>query len=648
MSRRALALFLVAGVVLAFVPNLRSALDFPIFYLIFLYSLFFWITQATSWNILTGFSGYFSFGQAAFFGVGVYTSAILVARYDVGFFATLPAAGIMATVLAGTIGFLAFRLRALRGEVFALLTLAVTFVLTALAGANSYIDGGQGHRVSVPDYPSFLGSYPDFIYRVGLVMAIASVAIAYSIQHSRFGRGLFAIRDDEDVAEALGTPTLRYKMLVLSLSGFLAGAAGGIHSLQISYITIGETFSFTVPLFVILMSVLGGRNHWLGPVIGATVVYTLRDRLSGAGFEAWSQILLGSILILAIIFAPEGLYPRVRARLRLVILVAVVVLAVESGADVGGASLDQITIAMLVVLPLLLVPDRILRWTGWLRPAVVPVGRKARRAATWDRESLTLRATGQEASVAVGSDAVSAPLLQCDQIRMEFDGLHALQDVDISISAGEIVGLVGPNGSGKSTLINVMSGMFAPTSGSVRFRGVDITGRPPHVISNLGIARTYQIPRPFATMTVFDNVAVACMFRHKGMTLDEAQHAAWEYLEFTGLVDVADTLPSQVNLHQRKFLELARGLASEPEVLMLDEVLSGLNPTEIDESVEMIRRIHASGHTIVIVEHVMRVVTDLASRMVVLNYGRKLAEGTPAEVMNDREVVKAYLGREHA
>jgi branched-chain amino acid transport system permease protein len=648
MSRRALASFLIAGVAMAFVPNLRSALDFPVFYLIFLYSLFFWVTQATSWNILTGYSGYFSFGQAAFFGVGVYTAAILVQRYGIAFFATLPAAGIVATALAAMIGFLAFRLRALRGEVFALLTLAVTFVLTAFAGLNSFVDGGQGRRISVPDYPSFLGSYPDFIYRVGLVMAIASVAVAYAIQHSRFGRGLFAIRDDEDVAEALGTPTLRYKMLVLSLSGFLAGAAGGIHSLQISYITIGETFNFTVPLFVILMSVLGGRNHWLGPVIGATVVYTLRDRLAGAGFEAWSQILLGTILILAIIFAPEGLYPRVRERLRLVVFVGVLALAVEQVWDIGGAALDQITIAMLVVLPVLLVPTRLLRWAGWLRPTPLSVDREARRPATWDRESLTMRTISPEATTNGEGDSGTGPLLQCEHIRMEFDGLQALQDVDVSISAGEIVGLVGPNGSGKSTLINVMSGMFAPTSGSVRFRGKDITGRPPHVISNLGIARTYQIPRPFATMTVLENVAVACMFRHDGMSRSEAQHAAWEYLEFTGLVDVADTLPSGVNLHQRKFLELARALASEPEVLMLDEVLSGLNPTEIDESVEMIRRVHESGHTIVIVEHLMRVVTDLASRMVVLNYGRLLAEGTPDDVMNDREVVKAYLGRDRA
>ncbi len=646
MSRRALAWFLIVGVGLAFVPNLRSVNQFPVFYLIFLYSLFFWITQATSWNILTGYSGYFSFGQGAFFGVGVYTTAILVARYGLNFFATLPVAGAVATLLALTIGFLAFRLRTLSSEVFALLTLAVTFVLAALAGISPFIDGGQGRRISLPDYPSFLGSYPEFIYRLGLVMAIVSVAVAYSIQHSRFGRGLFAIRDDEDVAEALGTPTFRYKMLVLALSGLLAGAAGGIHSLQMGYVTTGEAFSFVMPLLVILMSVLGGRNHWLGPIIGAIVVYTLRDRLAGAGFEAWSQILLGVVLILAILFAPEGLYPRLRARLRLASVAALVPLAVTFGADIGGAALDRVTIAMLVVLPVLLVPARFLSRTGWLRPVVVPPSREARRAPTWDSEAPFARIAHRD-SLSVG-DADSDPLLQCEGVVKEFAGIRALQDVDISIFSGEIVGLVGPNGSGKSTLINVMSGMFAPTAGTVRFQGEDITGRPPHIVSRLGIARTYQIPRPFATMTIHENVAVACMFRHDGMSRSDSQHAAWEYLEFTGLVEVADTLPSNVNLHQRKFLELARALATEPKVLMLDEVLSGLSPTEIDESVEMIRRIHSSGHTIVIVEHLMRVVTELSSRMVVLNHGRLLVEGTPNEVMNAEEVIKAYLGREHA
>ena len=372
MSRRApaLAAFLALGATLWFLPLARSAADFPIFYLIFLYQMFFWIAQATSWNILTGYSGYFSFGQAAFFGVGVYTSAILVARYDMNFFLSVPLGGLMSMLLALLMGFVAFRLRALRGEVFALLTLAVTFVLAALARISSFIDGGQGRAIAIPEYPEFLGEYADFIFRLGVIIAVIAVATAYAIQHSKFGRGLFAIHDDEDVAEALGAPTFRYKMIVLGLSGLLAGAAGSIHSLQISYVTIEETFSFAIPLFVILMSTLGGRQHWMGPVIGAAVVFTLQDRLAGLGYGDLSQILLGAVLILAILFMPEGLYLRIRSRLRLTLLVFGLALLIQFLFGVGGTVLTKMVWAMLAVFPVLVIPARWLSRLPGLRPAI--------------------------------------------------------------------------------------------------------------------------------------------------------------------------------------------------------------------------------------------------------------------------------------
>ena len=239
-------------------------------------------------------------------------------------------------------------------------------------------------------------------------------------------------------------------------------------------------------------------------------------------------------------------------------------------------------------------------------------------------------------------------VIECRNIRKDFSGVRALHDISLAVGQGEIVGLVGPNGSGKSTLINVLSGMFAPTAGKVLFHGENITGKPPHVVSGLGIARTYQIPRPFATMTVLENVAFAAMYHSDAKNPNKARDAAWQYLDFTRLSGVAHELPDNINLHQRKFLELARALATQPTVLMLDEVLTGLNPREIDESVDMIRKIHASQMTIVIVEHLMRVVTQLATRMVVLKQGEFLASGPPSDVMKNPDVITAYLGREHA
>jgi branched-chain amino acid transport system permease protein len=368
--------FAAVGAALLLVPNLREQLDFPIYYLVFLYSLCFWITQATSWNILSGYSGYFSFGQAAFFGVGMYTTAILVARYEFNFFVTVPLAGIAAAVLALLIGFVAFRLRSLRGEVFTLLTLVVTFALAAFARISSFVDGGQGRAVQSPDYPSFLGSYTDMIYRLGVVMTITALVIGYAIQHSRFGRGLFAIRDDEDVAEALGAPTFRYKMLAFAISGSMAGVAGAVHSLQTSYVTIEETFTFLVPLFVILMCVLGGRGHWLGPVIGATVIVSLQDRLAGSEFSDSSQIILGSILTVTILFVPEGLFLRLASRRRLAVVTFAAVLAVTTLAGLLDGLLTRAIVSTIAVLPTLFVPERWLSGTLWFRPvAPTPAGR---------------------------------------------------------------------------------------------------------------------------------------------------------------------------------------------------------------------------------------------------------------------------------
>jgi branched-chain amino acid transport system permease protein len=375
MNKRSAAAFLAVAVALSFVPNLRSAVGFPVYDLVFMYSVFYWITQATSWNILSGYSGYFSFGQAAFVGTGLYTTAILTITFKLNFFLTIPIAGLVSTLLALILGFVAFRLRALRGEVFTLLTLIVALALAAVAQLSDFVDGGQGRTIPVPTYPDFFGSYTDLIFRMGVVMAVGSVAVAYAIQYSRFGRGLFAIRDDEDVAEALGTPSFRYKMVAFAISGFIAGAAGGVNSLQLSYVTIDGTFTFITPLFVILMSTLGGRNHWLGPVLGAAMIFLLQERLAGSAFSSYNQILLGAVLALTILFIPEGLFLRLRTRWRPSVAIFIAAMAVQTATGLFNAVLSQILVALVLVLPVLTVPARYLRWAPWLH--VEPVQRPA-------------------------------------------------------------------------------------------------------------------------------------------------------------------------------------------------------------------------------------------------------------------------------
>jgi branched-chain amino acid transport system permease protein len=224
----------------------------------------------------------------------------------------------------------------LRGEIFALLTLVVTFVLSAIAQLSTWVDGGQGIPIEIPEYPAALGEYQDLVYRLGLGAAALAVLTAFVIQNSRLGWGLFAIRDEEDVAEELGVPTFRHKMLAITISGFLGALSGAVAALQVGYLTPEGVFNLTVPLLVVVMAVLGGRRHWLGPVIGAVVIYSLQERLTNSGLGEWGQVVLGGILVLMILFAPEGLYERIVDRPRRAVAAGVTLVVATAVAGIVG------------------------------------------------------------------------------------------------------------------------------------------------------------------------------------------------------------------------------------------------------------------------------------------------------------------------
>jgi branched-chain amino acid transport system ATP-binding protein len=215
--------------------------------------------------------------------------------------------------------------------------------------------------------------------------------------------------------------------------------------------------------------------------------------------------------------------------------------------------------------------------------------------------------------------------------------------VNIKVDKGELVGIIGPNGAGKTTLYNCVTGFYPPTSGKVFFDGKDVTGLPSHKLCRMGMARTFQIPRPFMSMTLLENVMVGAL--GAGMSLREAREKAKEIVSFLKLEEQANKPISKLNFNYRRRCELARALATNPKLLMLDETFAGLNPSEIDEMVKLVRKIHESGVTIMLTEHVMKVVMSLAERIVVLHQGRVIAEGLPREVVNDSRVVEAYLGQ---
>jgi branched-chain amino acid transport system permease protein len=555
----------------------------PAFYDSFFYLVFFWVSLATSWALLSGFAGYFSLGHAAFFGVGMYTTAVLTTKFQVPFLATIPAAAAIAALLGVGIGAVVFRLRRLRGELFALLTLAVTFVIATII-LNTPIDGGGGIFMSAVPLPHLMPTPTGTIYVLGFALCVLTLATAWWVAHSRLGRGLFAIHDDEDVAEAKGVPTFRYKIVAFALSAGIAGAVGGIHAMYVGFLTVAGTFELTVPLYVVLMSVLGGSRHWFGPAIGATAITTLLYAFISGGEAMVGRAIVGLILIVAILWLPDGVIPAIQQ---------------------------------------------------WLKKR-----RRAEPARTHAEVVPVVPATARP----IGERHI----LEVRGVTKHFGGLQALAGVDLDVREGEIFGLVGPNGSGKTTLINVISGFYPLTSGTITVDGAEIGRAPAHEIARRGVARTYQIPRPFANMTVLDNVAVCATFGGPVRSQAEIRDEAMHWIGFTGLGGKEGALPAELNLHERKFLELARALAARPKLLLLDEVLSGLNPAEIDNAIRLVRAIRAQGATIVFVEHLMRAVVELSDRIAVLNEGKLFALGAPRDVMRDPRVISIYLGKAYA
>lgn len=236
-------------------------------------------------------------------------------------------------------------------------------------------------------------------------------------------------------------------------------------------------------------------------------------------------------------------------------------------------------------------------------------------------------------------------LLEIRNLTKRFGGLLAVNDVSFDVEEGQIVGLIGPNGAGKTTVFNLISAVYKPTSGTITFDGLNLVGMNPHDIAAAGIGRTFQVVKPFAELTVLENVMVGAFLRTNNP--GQAREKAAEVLQFVGLAHKADEPARSLTLPDRKRLEVARALATEPKLLLLDEVMAGLNPTEVQEAVALVRQIQAQGVTILMIEHVMQVTMSLCERIVVLNYGQHLAEGTPEEVTGNPEVIKAYLGEEY-
>lgn len=347
----------IAVVALLFaVPTLQGAFGFSLYYVVFGSSLFIWVALASSWNIFSGYSGYINFGFASFYGAGVYTTGFLArtgTENPPSIFMLIVAGAAVAAVLGLLIGFLLFW-RGLAHEIFGLLTFAIAIALGVLV-RNVEAIGGEGGSIVLGRIDWF-GNRPATIYYLGLGLALIAILVSMVIRRSKFGLGLFAIRDDEKAAQTIGVPNFRYKLTAFTISAALGGAVGALHAFNIGFLEPAPVFGVATSVYVVLMALLGGRSHWIGPVIGAILIFTLRERLEGLGLPEISLLITGALLIFVIIRLKEGVYGKLKEQPLLALAVFTVLLVVLTWTGLLGGFIEALLFSTLITLVYLLIP----------------------------------------------------------------------------------------------------------------------------------------------------------------------------------------------------------------------------------------------------------------------------------------------------
>ncbi|MDN5925649.1 MAG: branched-chain amino acid ABC transporter ATP-binding protein/permease [Hyphomicrobiales bacterium] len=545
-----------------------------------------WAVLGISWNVFSGYSGLISFGHAAFFGVGAYTVTLGLVNFGLTPWIGVPLGAIVGALTAGLIGIPTFRLR---GVYFALAMLAYPLSMV-------YVFDWLGlQEITLPmmreNGPAYMQFTDNRWYQVvSLSLFIVAILTCLFIERSRFGRSLLAIKQNELAAEACGVDTFKWKLYAILISGAMAGAAGGLFAVIQLVVTPASVFGLVISAQAMILTLFGGAGIIWGPVIGAAVLLPLSETLHaelGHLVPGITGMVYGAAIILVMVLAPEGIYWRINDLLK----------------------------------------RRKVSETG---DAPAPVAVSSRAPAMHE----TRRARSGEV------------LLGVDNISKFYGGLGAVKEVGFEIHTGEIVGVIGPNGAGKTTLFNILNGLIQPSSGRVVFNGIDITSLKPNRRCAAGIGRTFQVVRSFPRMTVEENVLIGAYVRAENE--GDAWRRAAEALGTVGLTGRAHALAGSISTKELRLMELARALAGDPRLLLLDEPLAGLGADEASELTDILKRLASGGLTIAIIEHTMQAMVDLADRMIVLDHGVLLTEGAPEQVTRDPHVIEAYLGRKWA